>query len=431
MTFYGNTMVPIDKKKDIMDLNTQPNEMDIKNNNIKLKKSHTLKINKLNKCISLGNENNNQNPDNKENKGIYNNKMSLFGIKSKVNTGKICFSEAGNKIKLKDELIDKNEIDKFNKTSGNDDSKVRNLIDDEDQSYNSFFNNDFEIINKKEEFDKGIRIKNFGKFRNKKKKEMYKLMEKEEKEKKNQKKEGGKYVVYIYKEYDEKDLSELEFEKAIIHDKRFFCQMFFYNLRQKQMIINTFCEKEQLKPFSIKLLVMVFNFSCYSIINGFFYTEEYIGKLYKNEIVTTLDYIKDSIERIIYASLAGGIMSFIIGLLLETDKKINEAIEKGKRNKILLRGEISKIYRRYKIILLIFIVFQFIAMTFFTLYAFSFCYVYPNTKMDWLKSNIVVIGFVQFVSIFECFLMALARYLSVKFRWEFCFKFNAYLEDNL
>ena len=271
-----------------------------------------------------------------------------------------------------------------------------------------------------------------GIFRSKKKREMYlKLKDRLEYEKSRKKENVGQYVNYEYKNYDEKELNEIEFEKAIIHDKRNICQMFCYNLRQKQMIINTFCEKEELKPFSIKLLVMIFSFSCYSVINGFFYNEEYLSKLYRNEIVTILDYINDSIERIIYASLAGGVISFIIGLLLETDKKIDEAIEKGKRNKILIRGEITQIYKCYNIILVLFIVFQFIVMIFFTFYVFSFCYVYPNTIMDWFKSNIIVIGFVQFVSVFESFFIAFVRYLSVKCRWELCFKFNSYLEGNL
>ena len=44
----------------------------------------------------------------------------------------------------------------------------------------------------------------------------------------------------------------------------------------KQTIINTFCVKDQLKPFSIKLLVLIFTFTCYFVINGFLSNEEYL-----------------------------------------------------------------------------------------------------------------------------------------------------------
>ena len=207
--------------------------------------------------------------------------------------------------------------------------------------------------------------------------------------------------------------------------------MFWYTLKQKQLIINTFCAEEQLKPFSIKLMVLIFSLSCYIVVNGLLYNEEYISKLFNSNGRNVGEYLLESIERIIYSSLVGGFISFIIGILFNTDKKIEDVIEKEKKNKILLKGEISKIYRWNIIMTIIFIIFQFIFMAFFTFYVFCFCYVYPNTKNDWIESNLVIIGFVQLPSVLVSLLISFVRFLSLNYNWELCFKINLFLEENL
>ena len=239
-------------------------------------------------------------------------------------------------------------------------------------------------------------------------------------------------VPYERKNYDEKQLNELDYEDAVIYDKRNFCKMLWYSLKEKQTLINTFFSPNQLKPFSMKLLVLIFSFSCYFVINGFLYNEEYVStKLESKGNKTFYEYLSDSIERILYTSIVGGIISFIIGILFNTEKKIDDAIEKHNGNKILLKGEIAKIFRISKIIMLCFIIIQFILMILFTIYIFCFCYVYPNNKLDWFESSLIVIGIIQIFSLFTCCLFTLIKYLGIKFQLEYCFKLTSFLEDNL
>ena len=200
----------------------------------------------------------------------------------------------------------------------------------------------------------------------------------------------------------------------------------------KFFAINTFNSKDPLQPFSIKLLIMNLNFICYFATNGFLYNEEYISsKLRSEENKSFSEYLRDSIERIIYTSIVGGLISFIIGILLNTEKKIEDAIEKYNHNKILLKGEICKIYKCNNLLINCFLFVQFIGMVFFTIYIFSFCYVYPNNNIDWIESSLIVIGIMQLLSTFTCFLGSFLRYISVKCQWELCFKINAYIDDNL
>ena len=99
-------------------------------------------------------------------------------------------------------------------------------------------------------------------------------------------------VPYEHKEYDEKQLNELDYEEAVIYDKRNFCKMLWYSLKEKQTLINTFFSPNNLKPFPMKLLVLIFSFSCYFVINGFLYNEEYVStKLESSENKSFYEYI--------------------------------------------------------------------------------------------------------------------------------------------
>ena len=261
---------------------------------------------------------------------------------------------------------------------------------------------------------------------------MTKLKEKEKKKKEKERIKGLTLVPYEHKEFDEKQLNELDYEDAVIYDKRSFCKMLWYALKEKQTLINTFFAPNNLKPFSMKLLVLIFSFSCYFVINGFLYNEEYVStKLESKGNKTFYEYLSDSIERILYTSIVGGIISFIIGILFNTEKKINDAINKYTGNKRILKGEIAKIFRISKIIMRSFIIIQFILMILFTIYIFCFCYVYHNNKLDWFESSLIVIGIIQMVSLFTCCLFTLIKYLGIKFQLEYCFKFSSYFADNL
>ena len=280
-------------------------------------------------------------------------------------------------------------------------------------------------------FEDGVKkeVKNIKIFKTKMKSNILNKIKKQH-QKEERKKE--KLFIYEHKEFNDKEINELDYEEAIIYDKRSFFKIFCYSLKKKQIIVNTFCSKDPLQPFSIKLLIMNFNFICYFVINGFLYNEEYVSSKLKNEENKSIyEYLGDSIERILSTSIVGGLISFIIGILFNTEKKIDDAIEKYNDNIIILKGEISKIYKYNNILINYFLILQFIGMVFFTIYIFCFCYVYPNNNIDWIESSLIVISMNQLLSIFTCLLISFFKYLSVKFQWELCFKINAYMEDKL
>ena len=106
-------------------------------------------------------------------------------------------------------------------------------------------------------------------------------------------------------------------------------------------------------------------------------------------------------------------------------------MNKYKDNKIILRGQISKIYRCNKNQLIYFVIIQLLLMILFLVYISCFCYVYPNNQDDWFESSFIVIGIMQLVPFGSSLIIAMLKFCSIKFENEFCFNIYNWLADNI
>ena len=241
-----------------------------------------------------------------------------------------------------------------------------------------------------------------------------------------------RFVTYEVKDYENKDLNDLEYEEAIMHDRRNCCQMFGHSLQDRQIIVNTFCSIEELKPFSIKLSVLLLNLTFYFIIDGLLYNKAVITDIFNAQRDRTIsEYFVSSIDNIVYNSIASGIISSVTLILFDTDKKIEETMRKYKDNKIIMKGELSKIYKCYNLSLTIYGLSLFVVNGVFTFYVFCLCYAYPHILKHWCQVSVFVISLMQLTSFLTSLLISFLKFLSVRFRWEICFKINIYLEENL
>ena len=184
--------------------------------------------------------------------------------------------------------------------------------------------------------------------------------------------------MHINKDLDDIDLNELDFDEAEIYDRRGFCQIFCFLLKERQLFVNTFCVKEIIKPFPIKLIVFIFVISCYLVINGFLFNEEYVKKIFRRKSKGFYFFIVDSFERIVYSSIVAAIVNIIIGLMFKSDKKLRNVLKKYKNNTIMRNGEIVKIYKSIRRLNTVFTIFNFIIMAAFWLYLYCFCGVYSE-----------------------------------------------------
>jgi hypothetical protein len=229
-------------------------------------------------------------------------------------------------------------------------------------------------------------------------------------------------------EYLKPDLDDLEYDDAIKFDKRTFCEFFRERLAEKQITMNTFYHKENLKPMSIKILLLLLNIDLYFVINGFFYNEEFLSSLLNsNEEETFFTYIKRSFSNFVYATLVGVIIGIIIDCIFIEESKVKRIFLREKENPVQLRYEISittsSIKKRYTI---------FIALCFFIsiiswYYVSCFNHVYPGIKIEWIKSSITIIIIMQILSILVILLEGIVRNLSYHYQSEKLYKFKKYL----
>ena len=129
-------------------------------------------------------------------------------------------------------------------------------------------------------------------------------------DKKNDNIADKKFDVHIdIEEYLKPDLDDLEYDDAIKYDKRTFFKFLSDRLKEKQILMDTFFNKENLRPISIKVILLLLKIDLYFVINGLFYNEKYISELfYSTEEETFFSFFPRSISRFFYATIVGVII---------------------------------------------------------------------------------------------------------------------------
>ena len=229
-------------------------------------------------------------------------------------------------------------------------------------------------------------------------------------------------------EYLKTDLDDMDYDDAIKLDKRTFCEFFNEKLKGKLTIINAFCNKENLRPMSIKIILLFLNVDLYFVINGLFFDDEYLSSLFHSkEKETFFSFIQRSINRFFYMFIVGKVVGIIIDCIFFEERKIKRIFIREKDNPFQLKYEISlaekSIKSRYATFIAICIFISIISWY----YISCFNNTYPGVKIEWIKSSALNIIIMQILSILIAFLQAILRELSFQYKMEKLFKFQQYI----
>ena len=224
-------------------------------------------------------------------------------------------------------------------------------------------------------------------------------------------------------EYLKPDYDDLDFDSALKLDKRTFCEFYIDKLIEKQILIDTFYNKDNLRPRSIKILLFLLNINLYLVVNGLFFSEEYISELYfSNEKETFFSFFPRSIGRFFYATLVGVIIGFIMDCIFVDEKKVKRIFLREKDNSMQLRYEISLVVREINKRYIIFIVICFFISVISWYYISCFNNVYPGVRIEWIKSSITIMLIMQILSIIFGLFETIIRALSFKCKSEKIYK---------
>ena len=177
---------------------------------------------------------------------------------------------------------------------------------------------------------------------------------------------------------DDLDLNNLVYEKAIELDKRKFGQIYWNKLKTKHLFIYTFFSCYDYNLVYIKISRFLFLICTSMAMNVIFFFDSSMHKIY-------LDYGKynfiQQVPQIIYSSIVSLIIEILIGILSYTDKNIYEIRQLKEYNPT----QVKKILNSIKLKLTIYFVITFIFFAFYWYLISSFCAVYTNTQIIYLK----------------------------------------------
>ena len=227
---------------------------------------------------------------------------------------------------------------------------------------------------------------------------------------------AGKSTTKIKKEdivklsNSDSDLQDMDYEEAIIYDKRSYFRMYWAFLVDTQIILGTFCTDNYLNLLVIKLSFFVFTFQISFFLNAFFYSDEYISDAYHNDGV--LDFFA-GLPKSIYSFVATLITTNLLKMLSNSQSELKKVIrEKGKyKNYVsIINIKLKKLRKK----LIVYFILVFLLELFFLYYVTAFCAVYIHSQKYWFYGCLESFAMDSIVALIICIILSILRYISIK-----------------
>ena len=225
------------------------------------------------------------------------------------------------------------------------------------------------------------------------------------------------------------EIDEMNYEEIIQKDKRTFKEYLYDKLKSNQIILNTFLENEPLKPKTMKMILLIIDIILYFFINGIFFNEDYISQIFHSQKEETFfSFLTRSFNRLVYTTLINVIINYIINwFFIDEEKNIKKIFKREKNRFFNIQFEMVKIANNIKKKYLIFIIISFIINIFVLYYVGCFNSIYYHSKIEWIKSSIMIFFIMQLLSILVCLLESIIRFIGIKIKSERIFKISLYL----
>ena len=209
-----------------------------------------------------------------------------------------------------------------------------------------------------------------------------KIMEKQDK--KNKISENDLEDKSIYINMNDQELNTLEYDKALIYDNRSYFQYYWSLLKKKHLILFTFYPQNDYNLITLKISFFLIGFSLYFTINGFFFSDDSMHKVYIDRGIYNFVY---QITQILYSSVVSAIINMILKKLSLSEKNIIELKREKDENVFLEKFKSISQYLIRKF--LIFFILSFLLLLFFWYFISCFCGVYVNTQIIFIKNTFI------------------------------------------
>ena len=183
------------------------------------------------------------------------------------------------------------------------------------------------------------------------------------------------------KQLDNFELNNLEYNMAIILDKRHFIRIYWSLLKREHLLIFTFFVRNDHNLIYIKFARFIFLIATDMALNVFFFSDETMHEMYKEK--GNYDFIQQ-LAQIIYSTIVAQIIEVFLCFLSMTDKHYYEI----KNLEIKNRYDMFAIIKCIKRKLIFFFVITCLLFAFYWYAIACFCAVYVNTQSAFIKDSI-------------------------------------------
>ena len=205
--------------------------------------------------------------------------------------------------------------------------------------------------------------------------------------------------------YNDFELNTLSYENASIKDKRTFFQLLISLIKTKHLIIFTFFQTNDYNSQIIKICLFFFSFALYYAINGLFFNDETMHKIYEDEGIFNFIYF---IPQIIYSVIISSIINILIKELSLSEKNITKIKQVKEFENI---DELAqKVIKCLLVKFILFFCLSFLFLAFSWYYLSCFGAVYKNTQIILLKDTLISYSISLVYPFILYLLIALIRY---------------------
>ena len=213
------------------------------------------------------------------------------------------------------------------------------------------------------------------------------------------------------KHFNDFEMNNLEYEKAIDLDKRTFCLMYVSFIKKKQPIYFTFFLCNDYNSRIIKICLFLFSFCLEYATNALFFNDSTMHKIYEDKGDYNFIY---QLPQIIYSFLISLGITKLLSLFILQENKISKIIELKNPE---TEKKINNYFKEsiYKFVIFFILIFLFLLLFFY--YLAAFCAVFKNTQGALIKDTLISFAISLFIySYIFCLIFCSMRYCSLRMK---------------
>ena len=184
--------------------------------------------------------------------------------------------------------------------------------------------------------------------------------------------------------YIDEELNRMNYEEALIYDKRSYWKYFWSLLKKKHMIILTFVSNDDYNVFLLKFSLFILSLALFFSINTLFFRDSTMHQIFTQHGKFNLIY---QIPQILYSTMISFVMTLILKKLSLSQNEIINI--KQEINQKLAQKLAEKAKSCLRIKLYSFFLIGLFLLLFFWYYLAAFSAVYTNTQIHLIKDTLM------------------------------------------